>query len=146
MQSLLKNKLIIFLLTVIVLTLIFKQNSSPLPLPVIAKEAKKTVVATPVAKQTITPNPDKLSSLKNPFKPLNESLAIDAKPLTTTPTLTGIISQGHEFLAIISLNGKSDFYKPHQKIAGYILTEINSTSVVLQDEHDKKRLILHIKE
>ena len=146
MQSLLKNKLIIFLLIVIVLALIFKQDSSRVPPPVIAKEAKTKAVPIPVAKQPITPNPDKLANLKNPFKPLNESLTIDAKPLTATPTLTGIISQDNEFLAIISSNGKSDFYKTHQKIAGYTLIEINSTSVVLLDEQAKKRLILHIKE
>lgn len=151
MNGLLKNKSIILLVVLIILVVIFKQTKEPSkPMTITAKQADNKTERTKPKQTTNSPainfNPQKISQIKNPFRPLNEILTATDKSTNTVLNLLGIVSQDNESLAIISNSGKSDFYKLNQKIMEYVLVEINSTSVVLYNEQKKQYLTIHIKE
>lgn len=144
MKNLPNTKLIILLLLLLLTgTIAFKQKTQP-QLKTVAAPAAKQVA---IARQFIEPNPASLPVLKNPFKPLaTPLLAANDASISSVPILTGIISQNNEFLAIISAQGKSDFYKINQSVLEYTLAEINSTSVLLHNQRTQQQVMLHLKE
>lgn len=144
MKNLPNTKLIILLLLLLLIgTIAFKQNTQSQLKTVAAPSAKQVAIA----RQFIEPNPNSLPVLKNPFKPLEVPLlAAGNTNVSSAPILTGIVSQNNEFLAIISAQGKSDFYKINQPVLEYTLAEINSTSVLLHNERTQQQIMLHLKE
>lgn len=144
MKRLFNNKLFILLLCLIAIFLMSRRENTQ-TIQVTAKQPTKENNKNTYT-EIINPNPAQRLNLKNPFKQVVASPLLSTTSSKSGLLLTGIVSKNDEFIAIISVQGKSDFYTLHQKILGHSIREINSTSVVLYDEQTKEQLILHIKE
>ena len=144
MNRLYNSKLFILLLALVAIILISRQENTQ-TIQVSAKQPPKASSVNTYT-EVINPNPAQRSGLKNPFKQIAATPLPNATTNKNNLILTGIVSGNKEFLAIISVQGKSDFYTRHQKILGYSICEINSTSATLYNEQTNEQLILHIKE
>lgn len=145
MQVLFKNKLIILLLCVIALFLALHSDKQQ-ALPLAAKQQTTDFTSNAAGRAVIKPNPEQRSTPQNPFKTFVSHTAPTMNADNSSLALMGTVAQNNEFMAIIAVQGKSDFYRPNQKLLEYTIQEINSTSAVLYNEHTKQRSILHIKE
>lgn len=93
-------------------------------------------------------NPESLKNPRNPFvQPVTITVS-NKKTQNSNPNLilNGIVSQNGEYLAMISNQGKIDFYSKNQQIFNYLITNINMDSVTFYDQKQETNFILKLKE
>lgn len=96
-----------------------------------------------------------IKSIKNPFMPLVPPGKTDAmgalnntiSAIASTPVLAGTIYKDQQYIAIIAINGKANYYKPGQKIdnSTYKVLSISNKSATIYDTSASKSITLRLK-